>query len=125
MHNIGSLSTTPCTDTMWMGSLTHHLGGFFVSLTADNSGQDAAVYRKRKLAIAQQIPQSGADTCSSPCARMRATFTFGIMLGLWTAGREYAVGDLVIFALTAVVGLVVILVIFWFWESPSKVRVLF
>lgn len=46
-----------------------------------------------------------------------------IMLGLWTAGREYAVSDLVIFALTAVVGLVVILVVFWFWESPSKVRV--
>ena len=44
-----------------------------------------------------------------------------IMLGLWTAGREYAVSDLVIFALTAVVGLVVILVVFWFWETPSRV----
>ena len=43
------------------------------------------------------------------------------MLGLWSAGREYAVQDLVVFALTAVVGLVVILVVFWFWGSESKV----
>ena len=43
------------------------------------------------------------------------------MLALWSAGREYAVQDLVIFALTAVVGLVVILAIFWFWGgSDSK-----
>ena len=44
------------------------------------------------------------------------------MLGLWSAGREYAVQDLVIFALTAVVGLVVILIVFWFWGSQSPVR---
>ena len=44
------------------------------------------------------------------------------MLGLWSAGREYAVQDLVIFALTAVVGLVVILIVFWFWGSQSSVR---
>ena len=46
------------------------------------------------------------------------------MLALWSAGREYAVQDLVIFALTAVVGLVVILVVFWFKESQSRVSVL-
>lgn len=37
------------------------------------------------------------------------------MLGLWSAGREYAVQDLVIFALTSVIGLVIFLIIFWFW----------
>ena len=42
-----------------------------------------------------------------------------MVLGLWSAGREYAVQDLVIFALTAVVGLVVILVFFWFWGGDS------
>ena len=41
------------------------------------------------------------------------------MLGLWSAGREYAVQDLVIFALTAVVGLVVILLFFWLCGGDS------
>lgn len=51
------------------------------------------------------------------------------MLGLWSAGREYAVQDLVIFALTSVIGLVIFLIIFWFWGgggggSQSKVLTL-
>ena len=36
------------------------------------------------------------------------------MLGLWSAGGEYAIQA--IFALTAVAGLVVILAMFWFWS---------
>ena len=43
------------------------------------------------------------------------------MLALWSAGREYAVQDLVIFALTAVVGLVLILIVFWFLDNQKKV----
>ena len=44
------------------------------------------------------------------------------MLGLWNVGREYAVEDLAIFALVAVVGLVVLLAVFWFSDSSrSKV----
>lgn len=72
-----------------------------------------------------------ADTCSSLSAHALSVIKLlgrpfaGLsldMLGLWSASREYAVQDLVSFALTAVVGLVIILVVFWFWDSWSKVR---
>jgi len=53
---------------------------------------------------------NGSVPCGVAAAKLCA------MLGLWSAGGEYAIQDLAIFALTAVAGLVVILVMFWLWS---------
>ena len=78
--------------------------------------RDTVSYRTCEL-----VRLGSAIATLQPFSLLWTVVSTRIMLDLWSAGREYAVQDLVIFALIAVVGLIVILVVFWFLGGESKV----